>query len=405
MGEHSVNSTVFPTIDEWSDEYASDPFGVLRKARDVNWIAECGMGLMTLTHGSAKQLLRDERFVQPHIPMLIDRGVTDGIIRDVNDNTIVAMDGEPHERLRGLVTQAFTPKRLDGLRPLMREVVNNRVDRVVEAGRCEFVSDIAEYYPLRIICFMLGIPEHDQPLFVRFLEDQMKLLEWRLDETRPMIEDAFEEMKAYITRQIEIRRENPTDDLVTAMLSVTDASGDRMTTDEIIWMVDTLLVGGLDTTRCQLGHGVALLAERPNDWRRIASEPETVNTAVEEIFRYQPAVMAQARIALTNIEFDGVAIAEGTPVFVNFAAANHDPEVFEDPERFDIDRRPNPHLALGFGAHFCLGAVLARLEICEALPILAQRLPNLELDGPVEWRPPVGITGPDRLPLRFESTR
>ena len=154
-----------PSIDERSDAYEEDPFSVLREAREQHPIAKGQLGLHVLTLKATKSLLRDERFIQPHVPMLIARGVTGGIIREVNDHTIVSMDGEPHERLRGLVTQAFTPKRLESLRPLMRDVVNARLDRVVENGRCEFVSDIAEFYPLRIICFMLGIPEEQGILF------------------------------------------------------------------------------------------------------------------------------------------------------------------------------------------------------------------------------------------------
>jgi len=169
-------------------------------------------------------------------------------------------------------------------------------------------------------------------------------------------------------------------------------------------MTEAVLMAGTDTTRNQLACSVALLVQHPDQWRQVADDPNAAKGAVEETMRYLGAVAGTARIASEDIEYRDVVFPAGTLVATSLGAANRDPQVWEDPGRFDIGREPGRagQLTFGLGTHYCLGAALARAELQEALPILARRLPDAELDGPIEWKPAqVGIWGPARLPLRF----
>ena len=178
-----------------------------------------------------------------------------------------------------------------------------------------------------------------------------------------------------------------------------------MSTDELVMMTEAVLMAGTDTTRNQLACSVALFTEHPDQWKLLADQPELAPNAVEESMRVLGAVRGTARIASEDVEYRDVIFPSGTMVATSLAAANHDEEVWSEPERFDITRTPStsPQMTFGFGTHFCMGAALARAELQEALPLLATRLPNLSTDGPIEWKPAtVGIWGPAKLPISFD---
>jgi cytochrome P450 len=187
-----------------------------------------------------------------------------------------------------------------------------------------------------------------------------------------------------------------------------EEAGDRLSTDELVMMTEAVLMAGTDTTRNQLACAVALFADHPDQWACLAAEPSMASRAVEEAMRYLGTVRATMRIASEDIVLHDVEIPAGTLVMTSLAGANRDSGVWEHPHRFDIDRpaATDPHLTFGSGIHYCLGAALARAELQEALPILARRMPDLAVDGTIEWKPPtVGIWGPAALPLRFAMGR
>lgn len=312
------------------------------------------------------------------------------------------MEGDEHARVRRLVAPAFSPRAADRLRPFMREVVTGLVDAATADGRCELVGEVCEPYPIPIICELLGAPKEDWKLFSAWATDIFRIFngDVRTDLARIMAAQA--ELDAYVRDLIAERRSSPADDLLSAMIAAEEA-GDRLSTDELVMLTEAVLMAGTDTTRNQLACTVALFTDDPAGWARLAEDPDVVAGSVEESMRHLGAVRGTARFASEDIEYRDVVFPAGTLVDTSLATANLDAEAFPDPTAFDPGRGPvPPQLTFGSGIHHCLGAALARAELQEALPILARAMPQLRLDGPIEWKPPtVGIWGPARLPLAF----
>jgi len=221
-----------------------------------------------------------------------------------------------------------------------------------------------------------------------------------------IIKRAQGELDEYSRGLIADRRNDPRDDLITDLIAA-EEEGDRLGTDELVMMVDAVIVGGTDTTRNQLGCAVGLLTGCPDQWKLLADEPDLAPRAVEEVLRYFGAVRGTVRFASEDIEYRDVLFPAGTIVMTSMAMANRDTSVFADPGTFDIMREPSgqPQLTFGSGIHYCLGAALARAELQEALPILARRMPDLAVDGAIEWKPSTtAIFGPTHLPVTFTPT-
>ena len=215
--------------------------------------------------------------------------------------------------------------------------------------------------------------------------------------------DAQDELNEYTRKLIEERRAVPRDDLLTDLIAAEEA-GDKLTTEELEMMVEAVIVGGTDTTRNQLGLALVLFAENPEQWNILRERPELAPRAVEEVMRYHGAVGGTVRFASEDIEYNGVLFPKGTFMSTSMGTGNFDELVFPSPDGFDITREPvgQPQLSFGAGIHYCLGASLARAELQEAFVTLSQRMPNLALDGAVEYKPTgVGIFGPAKLPVTF----
>jgi cytochrome P450 len=315
------------------------------------------------------------------------------------------MEGDSHARLRRLVAPAFTPASANRLRPTMRAVVGELVDRVAGQGECDLVADVCEPYPIPIICELLGAPPQDWKLFSSWATDIFRIFNNNVLEDLPFIERAGAELNAYVTEMIAERRADPRDDLLSDLIAI-EEEGDRLSTEEMTMLAQAVLMAGTDTTRNQLACSVALFSEHPDQWALLAEHPELAPRAVEESMRYLGAVRGTARFASEDIVYRDVQFPEGTLVSTSLAGANRDPETFDDPDVFDITReRATAQMTFGAGIHFCMGAALARAELQEALPLLARRMPGLTRNGDIEWKPSTfGIWGPARLPLRFEPS-
>jgi len=373
----------------------------LHDAQQQSWIARTEFGYTILRYEDCVAFLRDRRWHQA-LSRFAQMPELDGAVMQRRPSILTA-EGDEHARLRRLVAPAFTPKAADRLRPYMREVVNRLVDPFAESGRCELVADVCEPYPIPIICRLLGAPEEDWKLFSRWASDLLRIFNNNLVEDLPYIQAAQAEMSAYVHELIERRRTRPAEDLLTDLIAAEEA-GDRLDTEELESMATAVLVGGTDTTRNQLACTVALFTGYPDQWKLLAERPDLGARATEESMRVLGAIRGTARVATEDIEYKDVLFPENTFVATSFVAANSDEVVFAEPEVFDITREgaTSPHLTFGSGIHYCLGAWLARAELQEALPILAQRMPDLEVDGEIGWKPEsVGIWGPARLPLRF----
>jgi cytochrome P450 len=380
-------------------------FAMRKDLREDQWLVRNLFGYGVVRYEDVIGILRDKRWhsATSRLPELM--GITRQDFIQRQRTSILSSEGDEHTRLRRLVAPAFSPRAADRLRPFMRDVINDLVDPVAPAGRADFVSDITEPYPIPIICELLGAPKEDWQLFSRLASDILEIFSADLNDKIDLVMGAQAEMDEYNRQLIAQRRAKPADDLLTDLIAA-EESGDRLTTDELLMMVNAVIVAGTDTTRNQLGNAVALFSEHPDQWALLAERPELAPRAVEESMRYFGAVRGTMRFASTEIEYRDVVFPAGTFISIGLAEANRQESVFPNPEVFDITSPApaQPQLTFGSGIHYCLGAALARAELQEALPLLAQRMPNLRVDGTITWKPDgVGIFGPATMPITFDA--
>ena len=394
-----------PTIPFRQEQTRAARQELLRSIASDSWLARNDIGYSVLSYDAVVGVLRDKRWHSAAGLVSQIQGITDERFLSRRRVSILNAEGDTHVRLRRLVAPAFSPRSADRLRPFMREVVNNLVDTVAPNGRAEIVADLCEPYPIPIICELLGAPKEDWQLFSRLAGDVLRIFSGNLAEELELVMSAQDELGDYARGLIAERRNKPADDLITELIAAEEA-GDKLDTDELCMMVEAVIVGGTDTTRNQLGLALALFAEHPDQWKLLADDPSLAPRAVEEVMRYHGAVGGTVRFASEDIEYNGVLFPKGTFMSVSLATGNFDSSVFPDVLTFDITREPvgQPQLSFGSGIHYCLGASLARAELQEAFTTLAQRMPNLALDGEVTYKPSVvGIFGPAALPVTFDA--
>lgn len=393
-------------IDTLSPAYDLDVHAAHRKARERSWYATTSAGILVLGHEHVRAVLHDRRWRELGTTALQMAGITSGPLWEWFHQILSNKEGEEHARLRRLVSQAFTPRSVERLRPAMRATAHEFIDRFAAAGRCEFVSAFAAPYPVRVIGALLGVPPGDFARFHRWSTDLSLAFGSRITEELPRIEAALGNLSDYVDGLLSERRRAPGEDLISALIVVREQS-DRLGAEELRAMVTVLIFGGQDTTQCQLACAVSTFLAHPAQWRMLAEDPALAASATEEVLRYEPAGSGSPRIASEDLQLFDLEVKAGTIALPSGPAANRDPAVYPDPDRFDITRfdaagkGAEPHLSFGGGVHYCLGAALARAELQEALPILAQRLPGLAADGPAEWRTGALIRGPEQLPIRF----
>lgn len=391
-----------PVIASMSDEYEADPHRLNREALEQAPVAIGPFGPELLSYDAVHLALRDRRFRMPAGLALDLQGITAGPVWERAARSILAVDGDQHQRLRRLVSRAFTPRPAEELRPLMTEVINGIVDDLGDAARCDVVTDIARRYPTPIVCQLLGAPPQDWELFAVWTDDIFKLFGFNVVADSPDILRAFDELDAYVDAMVDARRETLTDDLLSKLILAED-EGDRLTRDQLRMLVSAVLSAGTDTTRNQLAAALDVFCDHPDQWSLLAERPELAPQAVEEVMRHSPVVFGTARVAADDVEMCGLLIPAQTLVMVSTSAANRDPAVYIEADRFDITRpHPRPMLTFGGGIHYCLGVHLAKAELAVALAVLARRLPGLRRVGPAPWKPTFGISGPATLPVAFD---
>jgi cytochrome P450 len=283
--------------------------------------------------------------------------------------------------------------------------VDRRAAALAAAGGGELMAELADEYPIAVLCEVVGAPQEDIPRISALAEAFMRIFDLDLANNLPTIERAMEDLQSYVRGLIERRQQGPFgQDLISDLLRLED-QGDRLTTQELCDLIAAVIMAGTDTTRNQLGLAVLLLATDTRQWARLVADPGLAPRAVDEILRIAPAVTGTSRIAAEDIEYRDVTIPAGTYVYLVTAAANRDPAVVHGPTTADVtaDRTPWAPLTFGGGLHYCLGANLARAELQEALAFLPARMPGLELDGEAELGTVHGIYGLDSLPVRWTS--
>jgi cytochrome P450 len=385
-----------------------DPHPTLRRLREHGPIHEdpITQSMLLVRFDDVKAALgeraysKDPRKLSPDDPLRKNITRPDGTMRQPN---MLFLDPPEHTRLRSLVNEAFTPRALAAREPRIRAIAEALLDAVAGQAAFDLVQVLARPLPVRVIGEMLGIPIADRDRFYvwshAFAQDFNPGLS---GEARAQVLRAKEEFSAYLHAAVEERRRRPGDDLLSELISA-EEQGDRLTTSELVQICAVLLVAGNMTTTDLIGNGVLALLDHPDQLERLRRDPSLIPAAVEEMLRYDTSVTGVGRNLLGDTEVAGRLLPATTRLHPSIAAANRDPAVFAEPDRFDVGRSPNPHLAFGQGVHFCLGAHLARAEIRIALEALLARFPYLALDVPREdlpWRTVVYFRGLEALPIR-----
>lgn len=393
--------TCLPTLDYLHAHDPEDAHRAIAAARRHRPIALGALGPEILSYDLVRAVLRDPRFAVAHRSAAEAQGVTEGPLWQRITSLILAIDGERHHRQRRVVAKAFTPRAVARLNATIIDVITELIDAQTSAGRCDVVTDIARPFPIPIICALLGTPRHDWQLFSAWVADISKMFEFNLAADGPRILQAWQELDGYLEHMIARRRHELTDDLISDLIRIED-DGDRLDHDELLTLAVTLLGAGTDTTRNQLAAAIDVFCDHPDQWALLGERPELAAGAVDEVMRYHPIGFNVPRLATEDVVLAGVQIPAGTLVFVNTAAANRDPAAFPEPDQFDIARENRTGvLTFGSGAHYCLGSHLARLELTQALTVMARLMPNLRRTGPAPWPSMLGIAGPSTLPVAF----
>ncbi len=365
------------------------------------WLAANPFGYTVLDRASGEFFLRTRQAVFPGLTIAEIFQIADGPLYEEIVKNIININGADHSRLRHLINPALSPRAVNRYRPAMREFVEQLLAQVPPDGRIDFVADFAKPYPSLVIAEVMGAPLSDAPRLHHWSNwIQRQFDAGSLTTERGQIEAAVEEFYAYEDALIADRRETPGEDLISALIQAEDA-GDRLSHDELRNLVLNILVGGVDTSQSQLAHAVRLLAAHPDQWWRLREDPRGLAlAAVDEALRYEPITPFTARITLEELEHRGVTFPPGSVVLVSAWHANRDGI---ETDSFDIaaDRPRQRALTFGAGAHYCVGANLARAEMEEALAFLAERVEMIELDGAPEFGTPSGIYGLERLPVRL----
>jgi cytochrome P450 len=388
-----------PELDTFSDEFQADPHGMLRDALKQGPIARGPLGIEVLSYEAVQAVIRDRRYLAPGGLTLAAQGITEGPLWDRVSKGILSIDGEEHARLRRLVAQSFTPRTTERLRESMRSVMTEVLAAAPDDGEIDLV-ELVQWYPIAVICELLGTPRGDWAQFSAWTDDVFKIFQFNAVADGPDILRAMGELDAYIDAMVDERRAEPRDDLMTELVQAED-EGDRLTRDELHMLASAVLTAGTDTTRNQLAAAIQLFSDHPDQWAAVPDSAADAIGVVDEVMRYSPAIFGTARQPGEDVELLGVAISAGTLVSVNTAAANRDPAMYDDPDRFDIKRTgAPPHLTFGGGIHYCLGVHLAKAELAEGIVQMRAKWPTIEPNGPAPWKPVVGISGPSTLPLK-----
>ena len=392
------------TFNPMDPTFVADPYPTYRQLRAEDPVHHSPMGFWVLTrYDDVVAVLRDPRLAKEAIAAFV--AARFGAPVPITGLSMLDRDPPDHTRLRSLVSKAFTPRVVEGLRPRIQQIVDGLLRRALEKGSMDLIEEFAYPIPVNVICEMLGVPVEDHERFKGWSLDIARGLDSILlprDSEVPKRSVASRTALAeYFRELIAKRRASPRSDLLSALIAAEEA-GDKLSKNELLATCILLLIAGHETTVNLIGNGTLALLRHPDQLRRLRENPALIGTAVEELLRFDGPVQRTARIPSEDVIIDGHTIAKGEMVMPFIGAADRDPAQFPDPDRLDIGRTDNRHIAFGWGIHFCLGAPLARVEGQIAINTLVQRLPSLALatDAP-EFRESLTLRGLKSLPVTF----
>jgi cytochrome P450 len=371
-------------LDFFDPVFRADPYPTWRRLREEAPVLETPLGFVLTRYADCLAVLKDPRCSNQVTAMSPDGERGSFLVKDPPD----------HTRLRGLVAKAFTPKVVEGLRHRIVTLVDEILDRLADAGGGDIVTELAFPLPAIVIAEMLGVPASDREQFKVWSAEVAAAL----DPEAPAPTEASAALEAYFEGLVEERRAAPTGDMISELIRA-EEQGDRLTHRELLSTLILLLVAGHETTVNLIGNGTLALLGDADARRRWRDDPSLDRTAVEEILRYDPPVQLDSRLLTADMPVGDVVMPEGSMVFTALGSANRDPGQFDDPERLDLGRTDNRHLAFGFGIHHCLGAPLARAEGQIALSRLIRRFPDIEQAGPAPYKGQIVLRGPAAVPV------
>jgi len=381
--------------------FRADPHPYLRHLREVDPVNETPIGVWRLSrYDDCVRLLTQ---VPTGVRMADGTFPGENLVPNGGPAEFMLQQDPPnHTRLRKLVSKAFTPRAIERLRARAQTIADTLLDGVVARGEMDVIADLALPVPSTMICEMMGVPLADRDRFTEWTAHATHLLAFMLAPPDVLERglSAARELRAYFESLIAERRRHLTDDILSDLIRAEDA-GDRLSSSELISQSIGLLIAGFETTIGLIGNGVLALLRHPDQLALLQARPELVGSAVEECLRFDGPIMLTPRYLRADTEFGGTVIPRDSQVWAMLFAANRDPARFANPDRFDVSRADNPHLAFGGGTHFCLGAHLARMEAQVAIGTLVRRVRRMELaTAELEWgRSLFRVLG--RLPIRF----
>lgn len=388
MADVSIHGA--PVVDLTSPAFAADPAGYAASAREagdgVHYQDDIGAWAV-LRYDDVLAVLRDtSRFHSAWYGRVgAERPVDAGQAAAVMKGNLLFQDPPVHTRLRALISRAFTPRAVEGVRAAVERRAAELLADIGPGDEVDLVERLAAPLPIDAIAEMLAVPAGDRTRFLRWSDAAALLLAPGLtDEQRRVVRHDTGAFVAYLREVIEERRRAPGDDLLSALL-VAEVEGERLRAGEVVHLVQLLLVAGNETTRSLLASAAALIVARPDDRRRLRAAPDEVGSFVEEVLRWEPPVTCTFRVTTEPIRFGETEVPAHEPVMAVLPSANRDPRAFEEPDAFVLTRTPNKHVGFGFGLHHCLGAALARMEAAVALPLLLERMGEPSFLAPASY--------------------
>ncbi len=390
-----------------SPEVRAEPWAVYRRLRETHPVYRSRLGAWVVaSHAGVDAVLR-------HQSVSVDESKSaqhgqnpapDEFMR-LMDQTMLFRDPPDHDRLRRLVARAFTPRRIEALRPRVEALTRQHLDRLASRGEMDLLADFAYPLTVDVICELLGVPLEGRaafPPWARALAARVDVQAVRTPDIERRGSVAATEISECLDGLVTDPRQRVPGGLIDALVAA-EEEGDRLTHDEVISTCALLLIAGHETTANLIGNGVVTLLANPDQLRELEAGNIPMASAVEELLRHDGPVQFTQRVALADLDVGGNTIAAGEVIALLVAAANRDPAVFDDPDGLDLSRSPNPHLAFGFGTHACLGAALARLEASVVLTELIDRWPDLRLAGRPKWRDTYVLRGLRSLPIAWAA--
>ncbi len=403
VGKQDLSLSLYHLLDP---EVLANPYPLYHRLRTENpvhwdpflhtWVVTRYDDVITvLQHFSAKRTPTPEQLAAMGLSALIP-------IAEVLVRQMLFLDASAHWRIRGLASKAFTPRRVERLRPHIQEITDRLLDAMQDKGRMDVIADLADPLPAIVTAELMGLPTSDWQQLTIWSTDFAEALGnfQHNPDHAPRVLRSLEEMCAYFRDAVREHRQHPGDDLICALMTA-EQDGDSLTEEEVVANSIMVMTGGQETTTNLIGNGVLTLLRHPDQLEKLRADHSLIHSAIEELLRYESPIQYTSRLAPDDIQMGGKTIRKRQAVIAVLGAANRDPERFPDPDRLDICRQDNRHLAFAWAAHFCFGAPLARLESEIAFETLLRRMPNLSLEPePITWRENLGFRGLPTLLVR-----